>query len=92
MPGRIAKIWLIPIVLAMAPAVTKASDAPNTGTGAPLPQAGGSSVPVPPGKVMLPPLPLAKMPDTTMPKEPNLAPLPGAAPQQQPGRVRPGGS
>lgn len=48
------------------------------------PVTSGSSATVPPGKVMLPPLPLAKMPDTSMPKEPTLAPLPdtGAARQR----------
>jgi hypothetical protein len=43
------------------------------------PPGSGSSAAVPPGKVMLPPLPFAKMPDTGMPQTPPLAPLPAPA-------------
>lgn len=46
----------------------------------------GSSAAVPAGKVRLPALPYAKMPDTRPPQTPRLAPLPG---ETKPAAARP---
>jgi hypothetical protein len=73
MRTTLATALVIPLALATAAALAAQPDHPAP---APPPAASGSSTALPPGKVMLPPLPQAKMPDTSMPKDPPLAPLP----------------
>ena len=70
-------------------AVADAADRPNSPANAPKPPAESGSATMPRGKVTLPPLPFANPPDTSMPKTPNLAPLPdGSAPTGDTGQRR----
>jgi hypothetical protein len=75
MRTTLATALIIPLALAAAAALAAQPD--HSAPAAALPPAtSGSSTALPPGKVMLPPLPQARMPDTSMPKDPPLAPLP----------------
>jgi hypothetical protein len=84
----IAKSMGVGLVLGAAAAFAASSDhaAPDRNPAAvQAPATSGSSRVVPPGKVALPPLPFAEMPDARMPKPPQVAPLPdGTAPARPP--------
>ena len=88
MLATIAKSMSVGLVLGAAAAFAASSDHPppqRNPAAAEAPATTGSSQAVPQGKVALPPLPFADMPDTRMPKPPPVAPLPdGAAPAGTP--------
>ena len=77
MPRTLAWLLLIPIILGVAAAHASPPQQPADAN--PPPEASGTSRAVAPGKVMLPPLAPAPMPDTSMPKDPPVAPLPDTA-------------
>jgi hypothetical protein len=76
MRTTLATALVIPLALTAAAALAAQPDQSAPAAAPPPPASSGSSTALPPGKVMLPPLPQAKMPDTNMPKDPPLAPLP----------------
>jgi hypothetical protein len=80
MPRTLAWPLAIPIILGTA--IADASPPQQSQGVAQPPATSGTSRAVPAGEVMLPPLPFARMPDTSMPKDPPLAPLPDTAKQQ----------
>ena len=82
MLGTFAKSALVGMALGAAIAIAAApqglQQGPAKDPNAPAANkdASGASTPVPPGKVRLPELPLAPMPDVSVPKPPPVAPLP----------------